>query len=608
MPRVRQPQRTVFSSPLPTPGAGPRTDFSGQAALAQGVERATDVAIRLQQKAREDALAVRVEELEGEFTGLVNTGLHDRNAGILNQAGKAAAEQSEGWYDWLGKQQERVLEQVDDERARDILRARTAKLVESARSRVEVHVAAQNEKADDDALTALRARVKDRLGVDALDRAARAAAVEQLVPHLQSYARRKGFTPEAATALEAAWRGEAAELVMNRLVSSGRYAQARSYLADPAVQAVLGDRIPRFEAALVQDEQEADGAARGRAFVAGATNREGRFDLPAAQAQLDALLADPGLDPRIKKAAEAEFSAASTRAARAWDAKLDETVDRALTKIQNGGLSLAAAADERRWLLSQDVNGGKLWAAIEQHRRGILRERSQGLPETPEQQAAMVDYLVALPGNLQRYAARPEEFRRDWLGRLSPKDLERAAGYVAMQGVAARKPDESLPPSFVADVVALGAQAGKWKRKGPTTPEQKALFYQLERELLSKQGELRAAGGGSVDQAKLRAYAEERLAAGRVLEGGDGATAIEAESQPGNIGKTFVSEKDETRIREQLVRLGYPSTDEWIRWALQGERGVPDAQNPMPTPPAPLDDAARRRRGDRTSVTGSGGF
>jgi CRISPR/Cas system endoribonuclease Cas6 (RAMP superfamily) len=615
MPRVRMPTPGVAAAALPTPRAV-RTDAgAGMASIAQGLGQAAGAGERyaaVRKQEQEKALAIRLEELEGEFTRELNAGLHKADGGVLNQQGRNASAASVPFYETVEKRRAKLLEQVDDPKARQILDLRTRKLSDGARARVESHVAQQNVAADETAFKVLKSTVKDRLANDALDPAARAEATEQLVPHLRSFAQRNGLDPEAAAGVEAAWRGEAAEVVMNRLISAGRYAQARNFLADPAVTSVLGDRLGRFESQLVQDEQEADGSARARGFVGTATNGEGRFNRAAAQTELDKVLADQGLDPRIRKAAEAEFTAAASRAEQAWSAKLAAKADDAWTKIINGGYSLRAAKDELAWLRRDDVAGGDIVTALE----GRLKARQAaqaGAPPTPAQRSAMVDFLVGLPQNVNRYAADPSAFKREWWGKLSDADAEQAAGYVARQGIAAAKPDANLDPLTVKELIHLGGPKGAklWGTKGPKSEADRILFDTLYRATLEEQGRQRVASGGTVDQKALIEFARRKLAKGEVA--GEEVTQLEAETNPAFAGEAFTAEipdADAKRYQTRLLGRGLPTGDEWVRWLFNAERGVPDDQNPRPALPDP--SAARpvpveERRDVRTGTLRSGG-
>lgn len=593
--RVRMPTPGVAGAALPSPRSV-RTGEGGLESVARGVGAVGEAAQRwavVEEREREDAQALRIQELEGEYTGYVQEGLHNAQNGLLAQQGRNASAASVPFYEALESKRQELLERLStdpEDRGRRVLAARLEKLAGSARSTGESHVMRQNDVADDASFAVLKAKVKDRVATDAFDPTLRQEAMEQLVPFLRARAQRKGLSAEDAAGLEAEWRGEATETILNRLIARGSYAQARNLLADPKVQEVLGEKVAGFEKQLVGDERAAEGAGAARGFVRAATNREGMFNRSQAQGELDRLLASDAAD-EVKKAAEQEFGAASQRAEQAWTQRLADTAERALTKIVNGGGSLAAAKDERRWLLTDEVNGGAIWLKVEAARKAWLREKAEGLPETPEQRASMVDFLVNLPTSVQKYAAKPESFKLDWMDKLSPKDLERAAGMVAVQGIAVRKPDETLSPSVTAAVTALGDKAGSWGKKGPTSPEQKDMFYRLHGELLEEQARLKVAGTPPAKaQEQLLDYARKRLREGRVMGTGlirdDRTTELEAQTAPGYADKVFLAKDDEKRYREKLRGRGFPETDEWIRWLHFASQGVPDEANPMPDRPS----------------------
>lgn len=268
MPRVRIPTPQVSTEPLPSPRAARADTTPGFAALARGLDQVAesgeaiaDRKYREQKKAGEDAWAMRLQELEADYTGTVNDGLTNSEHGLLNQQGQNASAASVPFYDALDKRRKELLDQVDDERAKRILDVRLRALQMSAHARGETHVAAEIQRADDTSFSILKDRVKDRVAESAVDPAERAASIEQLVPQLRSYAARKGLKPDDATGLEAQWRGEAAEVALDRLIASGQITEAQNYLSDPSVRQFLGDRVSRIEHALR--------AATGKASAAG---------------------------------------------------------------------------------------------------------------------------------------------------------------------------------------------------------------------------------------------------------------------------------------------------------------------------------------------------
>lgn len=598
MPRVRIPTAQVGPAPLPTPNPL-RRDTSGYEALAGAAGEVAGAAVKyaaVEKKAREEAQAVKLEQLEGDFTGTVNDGLTNSQTGLLSQQGQNASAASVPFYESLDKRRQELLDQVEDPKAKEILAVRLQRLADSARARGEAHVSAENQRADDTSFSVLKDQVKARVGEAALDPKGRAEAIEQLVLPLRSYANRKGLQGDAA-ALEAQWRGESAEIVTNRLISAGQYGQARAYLADPGVRVVLGDRIARYEASLSQDERQEQGASQARAFVRGATNPEtGRFDLAGAKRGLDELLASD-VAPEVKKAAQQEFNASASLADTAFNKKIGDVAEDAITRIGNAGYSLRAAKDQLAWLRREDVGAGKVADQVEEHVRSLLRERA-GQPATPAQQDAMVDFLVGMKDNLPRYLAEPSAFKTEWLGRLGSEDLKRAASYVGQSGLAAGKTDETLPAMVVQQITAEGQRAGVFPRKPPAkwNPDQKERFRTIADDLLQEQQKAKGQGK-ALDDATVKArlgywLAQGDVAGGGILGSNKSATRLQAAVDEDLTGKPFVQQIQERdrdafdaarpQIDDELRKSGIQPDDDWRRWMFLKAKGVPDAENPRP--------------------------
>lgn len=693
--RVRRPLPSVETSPLGVPSP-PRIDASsGSRELAQGLGQAAgafDRLARQQEAAREDANAIKLTEAEAQLGSAITTNLHGvpvRDAegrvtggGVLNLHADDAIARSAPAYQELLAAQKQIAEGLPEGRTREIFVARTSKLLEGARGEIETHVAKATDQVDTIRTNALKDDVKRRLSASPDQRELLTTEFEG---PLRARLQRQGITdPGTVDAALNAWRGEANQLVIERLISRGRYGDARTLLADPKVRPTLGEHVNRFEKELTADEQEDEGARRAREIVGKYVNGQGRFDAAGATDELRRILAGPVIPPvppggtphdltkpilrnpdgswstestatfefdgrhlvlptivdgkrytpeqaaqlyregknkpvgdfdtaeaanayaeqrhleeqalrsnpelatRVKKTLETEYRIGAQLADAAWKARVGDTADRAWTKIINGGLSLRAAKDELTWLRRPDVNEGDVATQLERRLDSYLKEKSNGAP-TREQRAAMVDFLVSLPQNLTRYAADPGAYKREWAGKLSEADLEHGAGYIARQGIAAQKPDETLPAETVKFLVTKGGagtgNAGLWGKKGPTTPEQKLLFDDLFRQVLAEQNRLRVAGGGKVDQEALRKFAEGKLARGEV--GGEATTRLQAERDATRTEPFLEEIPEKTKIAygKKLRAKGLPVEEDWVRWLWNADQGVPDAENPMPKRP-----------------------
>lgn len=340
--------------------------------------------------------------------------------------------------------------------------------------------------------------------------------------------------------------------------------------------------VSKIEKDLMADVREDAGGAVARGFVARATDATGRYRYDQAKAELDAYLASDAT-PSEKKAATSEFTAASLRAEKGFASKVDSVGDLAMTKIGNAGYSLKAAREELRWLRREDVGQGQLADAIEARVKNILEEQARGPAATPAQKSAMVDFYLSLPTRANEYASKPEAFKQSWYGKLSEKDLVTASAMVAQFGVAARKPDESLPPTVIAAVTALGHQAGKWAKTGPKNDDQKMAFYGLTAALLEEQARLKTAGPVKPDD--LVAFARKKLVSGTAYTstGGEetGITELDVQNpnvNPGLAGAVFISDENRKRYEEKLRGRGLPvDSKDWLLYLHMSEQPGVDA-------------------------------
>lgn len=625
MPVIRRPVQRENLAPL-QPANPVRQDVgSGLEQLGRGVmvaahrvreedeaeARRKEAEDRRQRERVQSALndARELEYLQEEERLLTNA-----QSGVLHKGGQDALALSAPAYQALHQKVEDLVAGTPDLEAREVLKARLGRMLLDSKRRIEGHVAKATEDIDDTNFTALRAKTKAKLYEAAPDPAARALAIQEMVGPTRARAMRKGV-PEAGDELVRQWRGEASEIVADSLIKKGLYGQARAWLADPEVKAAIGEKLGTYEGRLTQDERDEEGVRAAREMVVGFTNDQGRLSYDQALAALQHLEADPGVSQEVKKAARTEFTASSTLAESAWKRKVVDTADLAETKIANAGFRFDAARQEISWLRREDVGQGKLADDLRKWAADALEEKATGRHPTPGQRQAFVDFLLAWPANQTRYTASPSELKAEWRGKLAPRDLERAASMVATSGVQVRGADETLSPTVVAGITALGADAGRWGKKGPKTPEQKTEFAELHDAMLQAQRELRAKKGSKDIPAKeLLDEAKKILTKGRIFtptgEVEGGVTQLESRTSPAYSGSLFIPDDEYTKSKKALVNAGYPSTDEWIRWYYMGSvLKVPDAENPRPklerVPRSP-DDTSRAER--RVAPAGSGAF
>lgn len=392
--------------------------------------------------------------------------------------------------------------------------------------------------------------------------------------------------------------------VLDTLMERGQTSAAQQYLDTHRGDMDAGMLAKSNVEKTLRGMSDADAGARlARKYVTGSVadvvrpwDRTGtripHIDATRAFAELEKLEADGTIPERVKLAAREHTEALVRSSEATWKTALDDVYARAITKLAGNGWKLSDLAQEKHFLLDDDVRGGQVWDAIIAHRNNVLREKA-GAPANADQRSAMVQFLVTLPENQSRYlsgdADAYKSFMSDWGAKLAPTDLEQAAGYIARAGVGAAKPDQTLPGYAVARIKQVGDSAGLWGGKGPKSEEENNIYLFIYDGLLKKQAELKREGKPLDDEA-VKTVLNELAAKGRVVGSSmflpdDVVTRAEYQTNPDYADKPFEEEIPEaTRegIREKLRAGGRPVTEDWVRWMWRDAHGTPLEQNPLP--------------------------
>lgn len=585
---VRRWNPQVDQAPLAQPRPVQR-DTSGIRALAQGVGQVADVVAAADIKATEDARLTREKDAANQ---LARTRLTLEDA-ARQAKGKVALEVDllAGALKGLDDEAEKLAAGISDPKLAERVRLHHQDQRLALEHSIRGHV---SKEADAFALQAHKDTV-ELADLDAQRSAERGdfegvgAAIERKKGAIAKEAQRLGLGQDWV-ALETTKELGVLHASVIKTLNGGENPQPRKaarYL-DLHRSEIAPALARKIEDELLGDVQEDDGAAAARGFVSSAVNAEGRFDLAAATSAFDAYMKSDA-SPKARKAAEVEFNSAKVRAAQAFGARVDKAAEDAWTKIANGGYSLRAAQEQLDWLRRPEVGQAEVADKIAMRLTNFLEERSKPGPPTRSQKTAFVDFMLGLPANANRYASNPETFKQEWWGRMGEKDLAHAAQMVAQFGVAARKPDETLPPSVLAAVTALGAQAGKWGKTGPKNDDQKLQFYGLTAALLEEQARLKVAGPVKPDD--LVAFARRKLVSGTAFTpaGGEesGVTELDVQNpnvNPGLAGAVFIPDDRRKVYEDRIRREGLPVTKDWLLYFHLSEQPGVDL-NSLPFTP-----------------------
>jgi hypothetical protein len=581
--------------------------------LGQGVSSAAQGLTALAEKEKREQNDAAVLEA---YSGLVEAKqslIEDPENGLANKKGKDALAERDSTISYYKARAEAVrkgLANDEQRRAFDRLAADDAAQVSSI---VDRHVAkeadALKQQAVDGALSNARndAAIMAATSFDAVSAAKNVTRSEDLTgAAVEIAAQQQGWDREYTESQKRKAVTELHQRVISTMLDGGRVEHAEEYLR------LVRDRLDAdmLEKSNLQEVvREAGQANRGaimgrtlaqtasvtvvRPWDPKATPIE-RVDQAKALAALDRVNADSNLSESAKAAAREQTLARVRESEAAWGSMLDDTYDRAITKLQNNGWRLSALAEEKAFLLSPKVEGGKVWESIVVHRENALRRGKQGGGRSKGQAANMVDFLYTLPQRMPEYLqGNTAQFMREWGAKLSAEDLEQAAGYISRQGVSAAKPDETLPPSVVDALNAKGGRGGfgLWDKK-PTTPEQQETYLVIHKALLAKQQELKRQGKVLDDKTAdeiINRFGARGTVKGSGLVWDDTVTRAEYESNPAYAGKPFVPEGDEAfqgqlgdiakKAQEQASKMPAPPPGKTRVRTAKGDVGlVPTAQ------------------------------
>lgn len=313
-----------------------------------------------------------------------------------------------------------------------------------------------------------------------------------------------------------------------------------------------------------------------------------RIDEGAAQARIAEIEANKSLPASVRQAARESIEDAMKTSRATWKSMLDDTYERAITKLQNNGWRMAALAEEKAFLNDPDVNGGEVWRKIEDTHRARLNQDA-GRAATPQQREAMVRFLLTLNTRHSEYI-NPENvkaFMAEWGPQLSPSDYEKAAGYVAREGLAANRPDENLPLSVVQRIKSDLASYGVWEngRKEPKSAVDQRIFLDVYYDLLATQADMRRQGKLLTDdmvKQKIQYHATKGRVKGANWLGLDktGVPRVKAQVQfPGHEFVAEIPEADRQRVLKAFSERGMPvPSNEMVLQVLRAERAEEEAR------------------------------
>lgn len=609
MPTVKVWSPQVDTQALPTPSGAPG---GGVDVLTQGIR---DVGNTISKVWEQDQLD-RVTQAETAFQRELNDSIDRVQSAKGLDSVVAAGEAANA----VAKSREELAKGFQSPAAQKLFMARSAALEEAARRQSQAYVRQQREEVTSQTLVARRQVGLNAIARSAFDDEAFATqlhALESFVnadeaakgrPHVE------GATDDQVNDITRARREEVRQAaVMTRLntligsESTGGLDKARQVLE--VNRDLLGDKVGEYTGRIRAQVFAVDGSARGREIANGAKATVTlpwdpqntpivRLDPNAAQAALTKLEADPTVPEPVKRIAREEVEHQVRTATAYFDRTLDDVYDRALTKVQASGWRLSAAGEEKAFLLDPKVNGGKQWAAIEAKAKAKLHENE---PATPAQKAAFVDFLVTFPERQAEYIKNPRVIQTEWAAKLHAGDLDRAAAHVSQVGVAAQRPDETLPAwTLKAINVEGGPDRGSlWSAKGPKTPDQVASYNLIVQDLLAEQAKAKLQGKPLTEQVvkdRLTYWTTRGTVKDTgVLSDDSGVPRAKAATATTYEGKAFVEEipkKHLDALKKANLEKGLPTNDAWIRWTYNNALGIPDDQNPVPPkpppPPAPL--------------------
>lgn len=528
--------------------------------------------------------------------------LDDKDNGLVAQRGKNALQNSQSYIDNFDHAAEEISAGLGNGEQRAAFRASFANERLSFRSTVDTHVARESDalakQGFESTLDSSNSDAMAHASRGEFDKVPYAIAMGQAAINLR--AEHEGWTAADVEQKKKAFATTTHIGIMDSLVDNDRPSEAEAYLnkhrgeMDMALLAKSN-----MEKSIRTAGEAVTGARLARQFVTGSTPSVvrpwdknltpiPRVDHTKALAELAKLEADPAVPERVKQAAREHTQSLVSNAEQSWKGMLDDTYQRAVTKLANNGWRLSSIGQEKDFLLDDKVEGGDTWKKIIDTRNHELHRRSSA-PPTPEQRAAMVKFLLTLPVRQTEYmTGDPNAFAAEWGPRLAGTDMEQAAGYVARSGITAAKPDATLSGTAIKRISQAGASAGLWGDKGPKTEADNRKYLAIYNDLLEKQAELKKQGK-PLDDKTVQSVLDSWTTTGKVPGSGivfdDRVTRVEYETSDEYEGKGFEDEiPDEWRgqAQTQLKAQGLAPTEEVLRYLWRKSKGVPDDRNPRP--------------------------
>ena len=572
----------VSTRAAPTPYAqpsGPGAALAGLGADIRGVGHQVQQAAQVERQRQDLA---RVQE------GLA--GLSDwrsRNLtgpeGLLGKKGRDALQRADQYLADFDSTAEAISSSLANEDQREAFRRTAMQQRESVQERIEAH----------------EVREADRLA---------AGAFEGVVAGAVSDAANAWDSPQAVTAA----RQDAMAAVLARGKAQGWSPEETDQQLRSVTSALHLGVVDRMLAAgdglgaqayLARHGGEVDGRARAQAdkqaAVAGLDQRaleatrgiQGRAQDVGAQLELARAIPDARLQEEVTQRIQQDFG----RAKAAEQARRNDVFESAFTAHLKGGSLGAVPPATKAWLVA---NAPEEWDRLRQKARQDAeywrRLRAEGKAETPEQRAAMVQFLFDLGSNPERYLGmRPQDFVTEWGTRLSPRDFETAGNRVAGVKAETNKPDRnpSLAPLVEKMLTVRGVEAGLWPAGQPEKwrPEQYEAYRLAHEDLVAReQAWRRAHSGQQPPSGEFDKWLTEDFLRVKLKGAGffsSSPTLLQYERRSEYRGKEL---EERSAAKAALVRAGVAEpTEELVDQLLERQRAqVAPSPSPAPGPPA----------------------
>lgn len=644
------PKIPLQTLPTVAPEQGPNPRLSldsrgafGEALGAAGSEVAQAVG-KIATVAKQRADLAAVEDAETEFEKTVQAQLYGapnpsngsttpldyqpdaRTQGFLQTQGHDALERSADVIAQLGKARDQIMGNLTDDGQRAAFKRRTDGSILMAQQHVEQHVAGQSQVVEGQAFEARRATALDSIangynlpGVVARER-------QNLEPAVMLEAKRRGLegsgqyppaegTP-AAMFLDA-WRKDVAKTVLDRMLSDKDTTKARSFMAQPlvpggpSVSDTLGQEADRYVAKIqaVGEMDDAYNAAQG--IIDGLKDPEtGKVNEEAARAKV------AELPPAKRRETRSVLESLLGHERESWKKSVDDAWDKAKTAYLSGPGGRAALqridGGLAGWLV---VNAPDTWRHLQDWADQDDRERDNAKP-TPSQEAAFSSIATSIVDDPSKFVGLSgSQFEQQFLSQIAPRDRRALLGHFLQAKGVAQKPDETLPPSVMAEIVEQGRKAGVFPKKkvDPKTwkPEQAAAHAQMIRDLLTFQAEQKRAGA-KIDPETWTKEIVKKVRMGTVVGGGTiygdatGVPEIVARTSEDYAEKPFQEDIPDAFQKEAASALGadrsawIPATEENVRYLWEKKKWIEGGKkgNPPPRPASMKPEDRSKSSGD----------